>query len=89
MNAEQIAKMLQDEIAEVCPEVGPIPLDASLTGDLGLDSLCLTSLFGMVKKEIGRVELSTWFIRASNSGTDTIGSLSVYLADQLAARRAA
>lgn len=89
ITADRIAEMLVTEIAEVCPEVGTPGLDASLTGDLGLDSLCLTSLFGMVKKELGQVELSTWFIRASNTGTDTIGSLSTYLAAQLAGRQAA
>lgn len=89
LTAERIAEMLVTEITAVCPEVGTPSLDASITGDLGLDSLCLTSLFGMVKKELGQVELSGWFIRASNTGTDTIGSLSAYLAAQLAARKAA
>lgn len=89
MNAERIAEMLLAEITAVCPELGEPSADASLTGDLGLDSLCLTSLFGAVKAQLGQVELSTWFIRASNTGTDTIASLSSYLADQLAARRAA
>lgn len=87
--AERIAEMLVTEIVAVCPEMGTPDLDASLTGELGLDSLCLTSLFGMVKQELGHVSLSTWFIRASNTGTDTISSLSVYLADALSARQAA
>lgn len=90
LTADRIEKMLLTEIAEVCPELGAhLTVDASLTGDLGLDSLCLTSLFGMVKKEIGQVELSGWFIRASNTGTDTVASLSAYLAEQVATRRAA
>jgi hypothetical protein len=64
----QIESMLLAEIADVCPELGAqLHADASLTGELGLDSLCLTSLFGMVKREIGQVELSCWFIRASNT----------------------
>ncbi|MCB9541825.1 MAG: hypothetical protein H6703_05180, partial [Myxococcales bacterium] len=52
-------------------------------------SLCLTALFGMVKREIGQVELSGWFIRASNTGTDTVASLANYLVAQVAERRAA
>ncbi len=88
-SADTITEMLLAEIAAVCPELGRPSADASLTGDLGLDSLCLTSLFGTVKQELGQVELSTWFIRASHTGTDSIASLSTYLADQLAARHAA
>jgi len=88
--APQIENLLLDEIASVCPELGSmLHADASLTGDLGLDSLCLTSLFGMVKKEIGQVELSSWFIRASNTGSDTVSSLAHYLAVQTVERRAA
>jgi acyl carrier protein len=86
----QIESMLLAEIADVCPELGAqLHADASLTGELGLDSLCLTSLFGMVKREIGQVELSCWFIRASNTGTDTIASLAHYLVAQVSQRRAA
>lgn len=86
----EIESLLMAEIADTCPELGPqLHVDASLTGELGLDSLCLTSLFGVVKREIGQVELSGWFIRASNTGTDTIASLASYLVAQTAERRAA
>lgn len=90
-SAERIETMLLDEIAACCPGLSPEELQpsASLTADLGLDSLCLTSLFSMVKAEIGPVELSGWFIRASNQGTDTVASLAGYLAHADAARRAA
>lgn len=85
-----IESLLMAEIAETCPGLGSqLHVDASLTGDLGLDSLCLTALFGMVKREIGQVELSGWFIRASNTGTDTVASLANYLVAQVAERRAA
>ncbi|MCA9539650.1 MAG: hypothetical protein KC620_12225 [Myxococcales bacterium] len=88
--AEHIERLLLKEIADVCPELSASELrvDASLTADLGLDSLCLTSLFSMIKREIGAIELSSWFIRASNSGIDTIASLAEHLACA-AQRRAA
>lgn len=88
MNAHQIEALLIDEILAACPELGTVPSDASLTGDLGLDSLTLTSLFASVKAEFGHVSLAPWFIAASNSGTDTVGSLAGFIAER-AARRAA
>lgn len=89
MNAHRIQELLVEEILAACPELGRPPLDASLTGDLGLDSLTLTSLFASVKAEFGHLSLAPWFIAASNHGTDTIGSLAAFIAEQLEARRAA
>lgn len=89
MNAHRIEELLVDEIMAACPEVGRPPLDASLTGDLGLDSLTLTSLFASVKAEFGHISLAPWFIAASNAGTDTIGSLAAFIADHLAVERSA
>ncbi len=88
MNAHTIEALLAEEILAACPELGTVPSDASLTGDLGLDSLTLTSLFASVKAEFGHVSLAPWFIAASNSGTDTVGSLAAFIADRLAARAA-
>lgn len=80
MNAEHIEKLLVDEILSACPELGGAPSDASLTGDLGLDSLTLASLFAAVKARFGHLELAPWFISASTAGTDTVGSLAAFIA---------
>jgi len=89
MNAHRIEALLVDEILAACPELGVVPSDASLTGELGLDSLTLTALFASVKAEFGHVSLAPWFIAASNAGTDTVGSLSGYIAERIAIEQAA
>lgn len=83
MNAHRIEALLVEEILAACPELGHVPATASLTGDLGLDSLTLTSLFATVKTRFGHLSLAPWFIAASNSGTDTIGSLAAFIAERV------
>lgn len=80
-----IQQTLIEEIRCAAPDlpVDAVRTDASLTVDLGLDSVHLTSLFANVKQQVGDVELAPWFIRSSRSGTDTVDSLAGYLAERI------
>lgn len=89
MNTHRIEALLVEEILAACPELGTVPATASLTGELGLDSLTLTSLFATVKGQFGHISLAPWFIEASNSGTDTVGSLAAFIADRVGVEMAA
>jgi|GEM_PF-1548677 acyl carrier protein len=57
---------------------------ASLTYDLGMDSLHLASLIATIKEEIAEVEFTPWYIRAARHGQDTVGGLVDYLEERAA-----
>lgn len=86
MNTAQIEALLLDEIVSACPELADFEIrtDASLTGELGLDSLTLSALFAGVKAQFGHLQLAPWFIKASNEGNDTIASLAAFISARIA-----
>lgn len=91
MPTNQIENYLVHAIVAACPELSTeqVALDASLTLDLGLDSLVLTELFAGIKQQFGRVELAPWFIAGSNTGADTLRSLAAFIAGPARVRVAA
>lgn len=52
---------------------------ASLMTDLGLDSLGLEELVAQIKTERPELDLTPWYVRASQDGQDTVGSLIDFL----------
>lgn len=84
MTPDHIEALLVEEIVATCPEIAAdeVSSEASLTGHLGLDSLCLSTLFGTVRARFGHIELAPWFISSSTTGCDTIGSLARFIAEQ-------
>jgi acyl carrier protein len=61
---------------------------ASMTYDLGMDSLYLESLISRLKDEVADIEFTPWYIKASRRGHDTVGSLVDYIDEHLTASRA-
>ena len=59
---------------------------ASLTTDLGLDSLELMNLFALIERKIGAVDLMPWMIGSAAGGGDTVGSLCRYVVTNLETR---
>ena len=87
----EIQNLILAEISTLVPDVPAemLSADASMTAELGLDSVHLTSLFALIRQEIGPVELAPWFIRASHTGEDSIASLAAYISYRLTPQRAA
>lgn len=56
---------------------------ASMTYDLGMDSLYLESLISRLKDEVADIEFTPWYIKASRRGHDTVGSLVDYIDENL------
>ena len=61
---------------------------ASMTYDLGMDSLYLESLISRLKEEVADIEFTPWYIKASRRGHDTVGSLVDYIDEHVTASRA-
>ncbi len=82
-DADQIADALARRLA-VLAHTSPHlpPTTASLTGQLGLDSLVLMAFLAEVRTDYG-VDLGPWLVRYATRGRDTLETL----ADHLAARR--
>jgi hypothetical protein len=77
-----LAGRIAAELARIRPglraeEIGD---SASLTQDLGLGSLELANLFAFVKAHIANVDLTPWLLSAARKGTDSVGSLALFLA---------
>ncbi len=60
---------------------------ASMTYDLGMDSFYLESLISELKEQVGDIEFTPWYIRASRRGYDTVGSLVDYIEEYLAKKQ--
>ncbi|XXF77613.1 acyl carrier protein [Myxococcaceae bacterium GXIMD 01537] len=57
---------------------------ASLTYDLGMDSLHLEQLISGIKEQIVELEFTPWYIRAARHGQDTVGGLVDYIDERQA-----
>lgn len=57
---------------------------ASLTYDLGMDSLHLECLISSIKDGIIELEFTPWYIRAARHGADTVGGLVDYIDERQA-----
>ena len=78
---KDVFQRLQKHLKEVEPalDVATIAPNASLSGELGLDSLRLASLFDRIRQEHAGVNLLPWFMSASQRGGDSLESLAVFL----------
>jgi acyl carrier protein len=81
LTAEALGKRLAAELVRLRPHLGSVEIrqDASLTQDLGLDSLDLSALFSYVKSNVADVDLTPWFLAAARQGGDSLGSLAAFL----------
>jgi acyl carrier protein len=82
--AQALLAVLTEQLTTVRPELEPeqITAEATLTGDLALDSVDLAELFERIRLALGGVELREWLAAASWADGDTVGSLLRYLADR-------
>jgi hypothetical protein len=81
---------VKDRLMKVIKEIvggspNRISEGASLTSDLGLDSLELMNLFAHIDRKIGAVDLMPWMIGSATGGGDTVDSLCRYVATALEA----
>jgi len=58
--------------------------EASLVETLGMDSMHLSTLFTEIKRRIGKVDMTEWYVLAARGGADTVGGLVDYLEKKLA-----
>lgn len=81
MDRQQILDHLRALILTMNPRLSPNEVNegASLTQDLGMDSLHLESLISRLKDEVADVEFTPWYIKATRRGHDTVGSLADFI----------
>ncbi|MBE3012127.1 acyl carrier protein [Microbispora sp. NEAU-D428] len=84
MNRHQIAEQVRHLIRAQCAslEIDEVSEDASLTYDLGMDSLQIGSLIAAIREEIADIEFSPWYIDSGWNGQDTVGGLTDYIAER-------
>ena len=82
---EQLWQMLANQIRMVKPNLDGSALQpqASLTGDLGLDSLDLVRLSARLASDFPEVDLTPWLAQACRPGMDTLSSIVAHLERQL------
>jgi acyl carrier protein len=85
MDRQQILDYVRNHI--LATNTGLYPDDvtefASLTYDLGMDSLHLESLISGLKENVAEMEFTPWYIKASRRGYDTVGSLVDYIEERV------
>ena len=72
---------LAASICRIQPRIRPEQIlpESSLTQDLAMDSLDLSSLFSSIKSEIVDLDLTPWFLSAARRGTDSLASLAEFV----------
>ena len=80
MSASQILFRIRAAILNEVPELDAEQLtsETSLTRELRLDSLRLTSIFARVN-DIIPVDLTPWIVKVASGGPDTLGGLASYV----------
>lgn len=53
--------------------------DASLSGEIGFDSIQLEELITHIKLQIADIDFTPWYVQVTRNGNDTIGSLVEYV----------
>ena len=78
---QEIFQRIQEHLKTIEPllDVTKVTPNDSLSGELGLDSLRLASLFDRLRQEHAGVNLTPWFMSASQEGGDSVGSLVTFL----------
>jgi acyl carrier protein len=79
-------KTVSAYIGAVKPTVDPSKINpqASLTADIGLDSLDLVELASRIGAEFPQCDIMPWLTEASSPGKDTVGTFVAHLERQLA-----
>jgi acyl carrier protein len=82
ITASAIADLIALEVTRIRPQLATedLPLQASLTQDIGLDSLDLEQLFAFIKTHVVDVDLTPWLLSAARKGSDSLASLADFLA---------
>jgi len=90
-DSDSFAELITAELVRIRPHLGAAELspDASLTQDLGLDSLDLEQLFAFIKSNVADLDLTPWFLSAARRGSDSLASLARFVAAASAQPRAA
>ena len=80
LTRDEILELLRDTIVVCMPNAARTMLteDASLLGELALDSLHLASVFASIRQEIGEFDLMPWLAQATG-GRDTLGGLADFI----------
>ena len=81
MTVGMIIEDLLARLQRIAPDVSPNPT-ASLSEELGLDSLQLLAFASEVRIVYGHVDLTPWLCQNAAQSNDSIVSLSVWLRDQ-------
>lgn len=91
MNAEKVFARVVAAIVEANRDVEPgaVRADASLTAELGMDSMRIAALASELKRQFGEVDMTDWYVSAAQRGGDTVGSLVDFLQGALAPGAAA
>ena len=82
LDSDTLAELIANELVRIRPHLATAELrrDASLTQELGLDSLDLEQLFAAIKAQVGEVDLTPWFLSSARRGSDSLLSLATFLA---------
>ena len=85
MDRQQILDQVRNMILTMNSGLFPDDVNefASMTYDLGMDSLYLESLISRLKDEVADIEFTPWYIKASRRGHDTVGSLVDFIDEHL------
>ena len=78
-------KMVVDHVQAMKPRLDPHGLSpqASLTNDLGLDSLDLVELCDRVRADFPQYDIQSWLVEASTPGGDTLATFVFHLERQI------
>lgn len=68
-------------------EVGAIAPEDSLSSDLMLDSFMLASLVDQLERAFPDVDMTPWFMSATQDGGDTVGDLVAFVLEARAEAR--
>ncbi|MEV4247542.1 acyl carrier protein [Streptosporangium canum] len=79
--SEQVRQLILAQ--RISAEIREVPESASLTYDLGLDSLQLASLIAAIKEKIADMEFTPWYVDSGRNGQDTVGGLVDYIAERV------
>lgn len=84
MIRQQLLEQVQNLILaqNTCLFPDDVEESASLTYDLGMDSLHLELLISGIKEQVADLEFTPWYIKAARHGQDTVGGLVDYIEER-------
>ena len=80
---EHLTQRCLELLASVMPnlDMSSVSTSSSLMDDLMLDSFLLASFVERLEQEFGNVDMTRWFMIASNGGQDTIDGLVTFIVE--------